>query len=253
VSGTYSDVDGSSDPTGAVHWQDYLDGWPEVRAYKGRALELLHGARPVLDVGCGPGGDVVSVGTDRCVGLDSSLTMCAAAGARSATVCCADAHALPFGRATLGAVRTDRVLQHVERPEVVLDEIARVVRPGGRMVLAEPDQESLVIHLPGVRPDLVDRVKALRRDVGYRNGRLASSLPDAFVARDACDVSVDAFPLTITDPDDAFGLPGWPALWRDEGAFTDRDIAEWGAGVDRARQGGFVYAVTVLVVAGTAP
>jgi SAM-dependent methyltransferase len=252
VSGTYSDVDGSSDPAEAVRWQDDIDGWPQVQAYKRRVVELLDGVGPVLDVGCGPGADLVAAGAGRMVGIDTAMTMCAAAAARSVIVCRGDAHALPFAGATFGGVRADRVLQHVSDPAAVVGELVRVVRPGGRIVVAEPDQETLVIHLPGVAPELIDRVKRLRRDVGYRNGRLASSLPAAFNDRGVHDVTVEAFPLVLTDPDDAFGLPAWPELWRDEGGFTDRELAQWHDGVERGRHGGFVYSVTFFVVAGTA-
>jgi hypothetical protein len=68
------------------------------------------------------------------------------------------------------------------------------------------------------------------------------------------DVVVEAFPLVLTDPDLAFGLPGWPWIWRSEGGFTDGDLAEWSAGMSRARQeGGLVYALLYFVVAATKP
>ncbi len=253
MSATYSDVDGSSDPADAVRWQDHVDRWPQVQAYKRRVTALLDAADPVLDVGCGPGGDLVGASIGRAVGIDHSMTMCAAAAARSAIVCRGDAHALPFATDTFGGVRTDRVLQHVRDPATVLDELVRVVRRGGRLVVAEPDQETLVIHVPGVAHELVDRVKRLRRDVGYRNGRLASSLPAELDGRGLHKVTVDAFPLVLTDPDDAFGLPTWPALWRNVGGFTDRELARWHDGVEQGRQGGFVYSVVFFVVAATAP
>ena len=61
MSATYSDVDGSSNPEEAVRWQERVDRWAQVQAYKRRVLELLREADSVLDVGCGPGGDVLAV------------------------------------------------------------------------------------------------------------------------------------------------------------------------------------------------
>ena len=107
-----------------------------------------------------------------------------------------------------------------------------------------------MITVPGVRRELTDAVKRLRRDLGYRNGRLASELPDLFREAGLTDVSVDAFPLLLRNPDDAFGLPKWVRLWRDVAGFTDDDEVEWTAGMDRARHHGLVYGVTFLVVAG---
>lgn len=65
------------------------------------------------------------------------------------------------------------------------------------------------------------------------------------------DISTAAFPLVLTDPDDAFGLPSWPRLWQELGRFDDRDIAEWDEGIDGAREHGMIYALLYFVVAAT--
>ena len=100
--------------------------------------------------------------------------------------------------------------------------------------MADPDQETLVIEVPGVRRELADAVKALRRDVGYRHGRLATQLPALLASVGVVDISTAAFPLVLTDPDDAFGLPSWVTGWRELGGFDDRDVAEWDAAIARA-------------------
>jgi SAM-dependent methyltransferase len=255
VSRSYADVDRSADPGFLVRDQEKVDAWAQVRAYKRRTYELVAGADRVLDVGCGPGGDVAAIGIDRCVGLDASSAMAAAAVERGVAVVVGDASRLPFAGGSFGAVRADRVIQHLADPVAAVAEMVRVTHPGGRVVVADPDQETLVVHVPQVRQSLADRVKALRRDVGYRNGRFVSTLPDRMAAMGLTEVTVDAFPLLLTDPDEAFGLPGWPSFWRHEGAvFTDDELAEWSRGIARARShGGLVYALLYLVVAGTKP
>ena len=50
-----------------------------------------------------------------------------------------DAHALEFQPATFDAARAARTLQHLKDARRALAELARVVRPGGRVVLPEPD------------------------------------------------------------------------------------------------------------------
>jgi SAM-dependent methyltransferase len=235
-----------------VFWQERVDGWPQIRAYKQRIGELVAGCDPVLDVGCGPGVDAAARGMGA-VGVDRSAVMCAAAAARGVAVARADAHALPFAREAFGAVVADRVLQHLADPDTALRQLAEVVRHGGRVVLAEPDQETLVISVPGIDRSVTDRIKALRRDLGYRNGRLASTLPARLAAVGLVDVAVDAFALSLTDPDLAFGLPKWPYIWQDAGRFTDAELAAWDAAMGRARAHGLVYAVTYLVVSARHP
>jgi SAM-dependent methyltransferase len=248
VSATYGAVDDSGAPADAVDWQRQMSDWPAVRAYKRRTHELFAGSAPILDVGCGPGVDAELLGTDRCVGFDASRTMATAAARRGVVVCRADAHRLPVADGCAAGVRTDRVLQHLAQPNAALAEFARVLAPGGRLVVAEPDQETLVIRVPGVRPRVLDRLKALRRDVGYRNGRIASALPDLLAGLGLDRIAVEAFPLVIRDPDAAFGLPTWPARWRVEGPFSDEELAEWDAALAAGPTSGFLYLVTVLVV-----
>jgi SAM-dependent methyltransferase len=251
VSQTYSDVDASADPAEAVAWQERMSRWPAVAAYKARTHELLGGADPVLDVGCGPGVDVAALGVDRCVGVDASETMTEAADRRGAVTCRADAHRLGFRDGAFAGVRADRVLQHLAAPHRALREMVRVVAVGGRVVIADPDQETLVIRVPGVRRSVLDRLEALRRDVGYRNGTLISKVPGMLERVGVDHVTVDAFPLAIRDPGEAFGLPTWPAAWRHRGAFTDEEIREWDEAMQGASSSGFLYLVTFLVVAGT--
>ncbi len=249
MSDTYSNVDAARDIDGAVAWQDAIDTWPQIAAYKRRTYELLPSAGVVLDVGSGTGHDLFA-SHRASIGVDASMAMCATARGRGADVVRASAGALPFGRSAFAGARADRVFQHLADPGAALDEMIRVVEPGGRVVVADPDQGSLVIHLPGVRRELVDRVRRLRRDVGSRNGTLARALPDLFAASDLHNVTVEAFPLVLTDVDAAFGLPTWIDYWREH--FADPDAAEWTQGVERARSHGrFVYALLYFVVAGT--
>ena len=56
---------------------------------------------------------------------------------RPATVLDAPAERLPFPDASLDTVVSTLVLCTVDRPDVVLDEIKRVLRPGGRLLFLE--------------------------------------------------------------------------------------------------------------------
>lgn len=50
----------------------------------------------------------------------------------------ADAHHLPFAAASFRNLVLFDVLHHLERPRMFLSEVARVLRPGGRLVVCEP-------------------------------------------------------------------------------------------------------------------
>jgi SAM-dependent methyltransferase len=179
--------------------------------------------------------------------------MCRRAAERAVTVCRGDAAALPFADHTFDACRADRVIQHLDDPTTAMRELVRVTRRGGRVVVADPDQETLTIHVPGIPKSFTDRVTQLRRDVGYRNGRLVTELPELFGSLGLTDVTLTAFPLVLTDPDDAFGLRSWPRLWRDRNISTwdDDELAQWEQALGSGDRPGFVYALIYFVVAGT--
>src|SRR3954469_14800857 len=116
---------------------DRFAEWPVVRAYKARTAELLVGCGAVVDVGCGVGDDARVIGA---IGVDPSIAMLTVARSRGGVFVRGGVHELPFAPGALGGVRTDRVLQHVADPAGALHELARVLRPDGLVVLAEPDQ-----------------------------------------------------------------------------------------------------------------
>jgi len=253
MSDTYSSVDRSDDVRAALDWQDRVDTWSQIAAYKRHTYELLRDLRPVLDVGCGTGHDLVCIGADA-FGVDASVAMCERAAGRTGRVCRGDAAQLPFASGSCGGARADRVLQHLADPGASLSELVRVTRPGGRVVIADPDQGTLLIEVPGARHALVSRVTELRREIGYRNGSHARLLPRLCSEVGLVDVTVDAFPLVLTNPDDAFGLPTWVDYWRAQGPFGERERAEWAAAMQRARElPGFVFALLYLVVCGRKP
>jgi len=68
-----------------------------------------------------------------------------------------DATALPFGYATFDIAGCLRVLHHVRRPELAVSELARVTRPGGRVLIA--DQLGSVDPLRSLELDRFERLR----------------------------------------------------------------------------------------------
>lgn len=94
------------------------------------------GAR-LLDLGCGDGRITEALARDRgfsVVGLDSSPDMVRAAAARGLEVVEASANAIPLPDASFDVVFSNAALHWVDDHPAVVREIARVLRPGGRVV-----------------------------------------------------------------------------------------------------------------------
>jgi ubiquinone/menaquinone biosynthesis C-methylase UbiE len=140
----------------------YMDGLPEFRQYKNTILEMMkpQAGSITADLGCGLGFDVRRlaklVGPEgRAIGVDASLTLIESARAESegfpaVELIQADIQSLPFASGFLHSCKVDRTLQHVERPDAVLGEIFRTVKPGGRLVCAEPDWGTFAIEAPSL-------------------------------------------------------------------------------------------------------
>jgi SAM-dependent methyltransferase len=126
-----------------------------------------HGATPgrLLDVGCGGGHFMVAAAAHgwRAFGADlsreASVTARRTAGAR---VVQADAEALPFRTGALDAVALVNVLDHTTRPLAVVREAARVLRPGGLVVVRLPNGG---VHAPVAR--LLGRLGPAVRWLGW--------------------------------------------------------------------------------------
>ena len=102
----------------------------------GIATPELAGRR-VLEAGCGTG--LILQGLARhareAVGVDLSAGMIARARARGLAVAQASITDLPFPDATFDVVCSFKVLAHVFQIDAALAELARVTRPGGRLIL----------------------------------------------------------------------------------------------------------------------
>ena len=120
--------------------RDYSPGrtWQSLASGIAALLQL----GDVLDVGSGDGAAAATI-APYCRALtciDTNPRLIEAARARLARhdnvrVQVADAHELPFADASFDAVMVFHTLTYAERPPRVLSECARVLRPGGRLVV----------------------------------------------------------------------------------------------------------------------
>jgi ubiquinone/menaquinone biosynthesis C-methylase UbiE len=110
------------------------------------ALLPAEGVRDLLDIGTGTGRmlEIFGPRVERAVGVDLSREMLAVArvnleraALRNCSIRQADMYQLPLPGASFDAVVIHQVLHFAEHPAQVVAEAARVLRPGGRLVIAD--------------------------------------------------------------------------------------------------------------------
>ncbi len=148
-----------------------------------RAFVLPAGHEHCLDVGCGAGALALAlaphvadvVGVDR---VPELLELARDRAPANATFVEGDAERLTFADASFDLAGTLRTLHHVPRPELVLAELTRVTRRGGRVLVI--DQLAPADPLEAIAADRFERA----RDAGHTRLLPDSDLRQLFEANE---------------------------------------------------------------------
>jgi len=262
-----ANVDGSTDPAALAR---YLDAFTEqtlemkVDSY---SMLGINGGNRVLDVGCGTGDDVRRmagiVGTfGRAVGIDLSDAMIEQARQRAegtdlpVEFVNGSTYDLPFPDDSFDACRCERVLQHLDEPLRAVLEMARVVRPGGRVLLIDTDFGAEMVDTSF--PEIHERMRAtqqVRRRTepgdGWRGRQLWGLAHEAGLI----DVVVEGRVPVLTTFEAAAAIAridAWADQAAEQGSISRRETDAW---LDDLKQrdatSRFFAAAPIFLVVGT--
>ncbi len=260
-------IDATNSADAFVRCLDVQHGLEATIAWKQRAfaLMLLDNGSAVLDVGCGTGEDARAlaalVGREgRVIGIDKSEAMVAEARERNADTPArmefrtGSGERIELPDASVDAAHAERVLVHSPDPAAVVAEMMRVVRPGGRVVVTEPDMATYIVNAP-------DRALT-RRIFNY----LCDCFPSPWIGRQLSgffreaglvDLKVSPEVQFVTDPaigKSLFNLDRSVGGARDAGVIDEREARTWLESVEElGRRGHYAGGCTLFTVAGTRP
>lgn len=230
----WSDVDASALPARLLTGLDQLRADPFFKEQKARILDAmdLRGAERVADIGCGTGDDtaeIASLGGHVAIGVERATALLDEARRRHSgpVFLAGDARALPLRNASLDRVRVDRVLQHLAGAEAALCEWRRVLRPGGLMIVFEPDL--VTARIEGLDAAAAEAVIGWR--AGTRPGAgVVHGMAGALAAAGFDDVRVEPVVLELDDlrrADGMMGLPEWGESAANAGALGADAARHW--------------------------
>jgi ubiquinone/menaquinone biosynthesis C-methylase UbiE/class 3 adenylate cyclase len=259
-------VDDAPDPNRAVRAIDEIHESPFIVEVQRRVIERL-GVEPgerLLDVGSGTGDDCIELSSlvghsGSVVGVDLSevLVREATRRARAAAVGnvefrIGDAYELPFEADTFDGCCSQRTFQYLTEPLTAIREMARVTRPGGRLVVADTDWETQVYASDD--EELTARVIRAWCDT-RPNGRIAHQLYGLFRRAGLNDVSVSAYVQVVTELTDFRRevLRSLAAQAVSYEAISEAEASRWIGGLElAAAEDRFLQSFAVFVTAGIA-
>lgn len=233
-----------------------------IKALSYEALELKSVGN-LLDVGCGPGIDAINMAKitrDDChiTGVDFDERMITAATSTAEKLGLlaklnfqqANAYELPFTDDSFCATRSERLLMHLDKPDLALAEMARVTKPGGTLVVIDTDWATLSCATGN---DTIER-KINHHQVHEMlpNGYSGRNLPGQFHELGLNNVAFSVHAFYVNDP----------MVWRlmvqmdqveqsaiASGVVTQQEVQEWHNGIQQHFNAGKFHASLNLTLA----
>jgi ubiquinone/menaquinone biosynthesis C-methylase UbiE len=264
LSSEFRNVDTAETADQLVRYLEYVDTLPETRQLKVNSYGYLGISEgdTVLDAGCGPGYDALRMAaivgkTGKVIGIDLSERMIAIARSKAkgaglpVSFRTGDVHKLPFPDASFDKIRIERTLQILDKPGQVLDEMIRVLRPGGRLLSIEPDWETFVCD-PGCR----DTARTFFRFCAdqFADGSTGRKLYRYFHERGLEDVVVHPEPLAMHDFSlvaKMMNMEQFLSAAQEKGVLKPDEIVSWRQELEAAdAKGQFMFAGMMFAVTG---
>lgn len=219
----------------------------------------------VIDVGCGPGLDTLNLGQlvgpeGRVFGIDRDRQMIQQAYSRAVAAGLqnrilhqlGEASMLPFRSGHFDAARSDRMLMHLKTPKHAVSEMVRVLKPGGWLVLTEPDWGTLSIA--STLTTIERRLAEIRADHTLPNGYAGRRLYQLLREHDVQCIGVEVVAIWSTKLAEIRYLTFLDSVETqavDVGFVSEHEIRLWREDLETLNRAGHCFAsMNLITVAG---
>lgn len=171
----------------------------------------------IVDLGCGNGVDAAKIKefinpNVEIIGLDHDPQFIAEATENNPKTkfLVADVEDLPFENDALDGVRTERMFQHLKKPEQVIKEIRRVLKTNGTLVIIDTDWPGINFHTPLI--EIENKIRAYLTVKKVNFGLSARYLPDMILDHQFTIQSSSYHKVSATSIDELNGLLQYSSL-----------------------------------------
>ena len=160
-----------------------------------------------------------------------------------------DARALPFADGEFDLALAATVLRHIPGGDRGVTEMARVVRPGGRVAVFEGDTDSCLINHPD--RELTRRIVASGTDDTTVDGQLARRLPGLLRGAGLEDVQAQAFTTLDLDPNGFYAerCVRWATTAAQAGTISSVERDRWLEAFEQEQAAGRYLVAQVQILA----
>jgi len=245
--------------------EDYLKAAAELlHSFKQRTYDRMqiHTGDSVLDVGCGAGADTILLETlvgpyGRVVGVDydheilsrAKVGAEAAGGGEHLFHIYSDAMNLPLLSGVFDSCRSERLFQHLLQPELVLAEMLRVTKPGGRVIVLDADHGTWSVDTP--HKDIERRITRFKAEHYGHNGYAGRQLYRLFRQAGLKDITCEIISGYFTDYELVrfmFMLDEVEPSVVKAGVVSEEELALWRDSLETAARGGHFFCSESMVL-----
>lgn len=164
----------------------------------------------IVDLGCGTGKDVINMAAlspkAEFIGIDHDPKMIEQADAQKSDLqnvsfIEGEISPLPFNDDSIAGIRAERVFQHLQQPDRVLEEINRALMPDHPFVIVETDWDSISFYNAEIVTE--QKIRAYLAESKVAQGKIAKQLTHRLAGHLFRNIRLEVFPVVLHSFQDA--------------------------------------------------